>query len=87
MVAHAEGRAALAFGRRPGAGSGRGPQPVLALLNSSMLALLLAGFAGFFFYLGALDLLPESQRMGQRVQAGLATLLGAGLLYAVAQAV
>jgi ZIP family zinc transporter len=56
-------------------------------LNSSMLALLLAGFAGFFFYIGALDLLPESQRMGQRIYAGLATLLGAGLLYAVAQAV
>ena len=56
-------------------------------LDSGTLALLLAGFAGFFFYIGALDLLPESQRMGQRVQAGLATALGAGLLYAVAQAV
>jgi zinc transporter ZupT len=52
-------------------------------LPNNVLALLLAGFAGFFLYLGGVDLLPESQRAGQRIYAGLATLLGAGLLYAV----
>jgi zinc transporter ZupT len=52
-----------------------------------VLALLLAGFAGFFLYLGCVDLLPESQRAGQRIYAGFATLLGAGLLYAVTRIV
>jgi ZIP family zinc transporter len=46
-------------------------------------ALLLASFAGFFLYIGAVDLLPESQRAGAGIKTGLATLLGAGLLYAV----
>jgi zinc transporter ZupT len=51
------------------------------------LALLLAGFTGFFFYIGALDLLPESQRAGTKIWSGLATLLGMGLLYGVSLAV
>jgi ZIP family zinc transporter len=46
-------------------------------------ALLLASFGGFFLYIGAVDLLPESQRAGAGIQTGLATLLGAGFLYAV----
>jgi zinc transporter ZupT len=50
------------------------------------LALLLAGFTGFFFYIGALDLLPESQRAGTKIWSGLATLLGVGLLYGVSLA-
>ena len=51
----------------------------------AMLALLLAGFGGFFLYIGALDLLPESQRAGPRWASGVATLLGAVFLFTVAQ--
>jgi ZIP family zinc transporter len=50
----------------------------------SILALLLAAFAGFFLYIGGLDLLPESQRSGSRVTGGLATLAGAAFLFMVA---
>jgi ZIP family zinc transporter len=46
-------------------------------------ALLLACFAGFFFYIGAVDLLPESQRASAGLKTGLATVLGAALLFAV----
>ena len=46
-------------------------------------ALFLAGFAGFFLYIGAVDLLPESQRAGPGVKTGLATVLGAAVLFAV----
>jgi zinc transporter ZupT len=54
-------------------------------LPAMMLALLLAAFAGFFLYIGALDLLPESQRLGSRVWSGFATLMGAAFLFGVAQ--
>jgi len=54
-------------------------------LPGDILALLLAGFGGFFLYIGALDLLPESQRAGQRWTSGAATLLGAAFLFAVAR--
>ena len=47
----------------------------------SILALLLAGFSGFFLYIGASDLLPESQRAFPRPWTTIATLLGAGTLY------
>jgi ZIP family zinc transporter len=46
-------------------------------------ALFLAGFAGFFLYIGAVDLLPESQRVGPGVKTGIATMAGAALLFAV----
>ena len=46
-------------------------------------ALFLAGFAGFFLYIGAVDLLPESQRADPGVKTGLATVLGAAVLFAV----
>ena len=46
-------------------------------------ALLLAAFGGFFLYIGAVDLLPESQRAGSGLKTGFATLLGALLLFAV----
>jgi zinc transporter ZupT len=46
-------------------------------------SLLLAGFAGFFLYIGAVDLLPESQRAGAGIKTGLATVLGAAMLFAV----
>jgi len=45
------------------------------------LALVLAGFSGFFLYIGASDLLPESQRAFPRPWTTIATLLGAGVLY------
>jgi zinc transporter ZupT len=54
-------------------------------LSPAKLGLLLAGFAGFFLYIGAVDLLPESQRGGGRLGTTLATLLGALFLYAVAR--
>ncbi len=54
-------------------------------LPPDMLALLLAGIAGFFLYIGGLDLLPESQRAGPRWASGAATLLGAAFLFAVVQ--
>jgi zinc transporter ZupT len=47
----------------------------------AILALLLAGFSGFFLYIGASDLLPESQRAFPRPWTTIATLLGAGALY------
>jgi zinc transporter ZupT len=56
------------------------------LVPESVLAAVLAGFCGFFFYVGALDLLPESQRGGFKIWSGFATLLGAGLLYIVSLA-
>ena len=48
----------------------------------AILALLLAGFSGFFLYVGASDLLPESQRAFPRPWTTIATLLGAATLYA-----
>ena len=56
-------------------------------LRADLLGLLLAGLAGFFLYIGAVDLLPESQRAPQRLWSGFATLLGALFLYAVARLV
>ena len=47
----------------------------------AMLALLLAGFSGFFLYIGASVLLPESQRAFPKLWTTIATLLGAGVLY------
>lgn len=47
------------------------------------LALVLAAFAGFFLYIGASDLLPESFQARQKLQTMVATLAGAGLLYIV----
>ena len=55
-------------------------------LSPEKLGLLLAGFAGFFLYIGAVDLLPESQRNGGRLGSTLAVLLGALFLYLVARA-
>jgi len=50
-----------------------------------ILGLLLAGFSGFFLYIGASDLLPESQRAFPRLWTTIATLMGAGLLYLATQ--
>jgi zinc transporter ZupT len=46
------------------------------------LSLILALFAGFFLYIGASDLLPESQHAHPRFFTTLATLLGAATLFA-----
>ena len=54
-------------------------------LDANLLGLLLAGFAGFFLYIGAVDLLPESQRSAGRLWASCSTLLGALFLYGVAR--
>jgi ZIP family zinc transporter len=52
-------------------------------LPQAALALLLAGFAGFFLYIGGMDLLPESQRAGAKIWSGFATLLGAAMIFGV----
>jgi ZIP family zinc transporter len=44
---------------------------------------MLALFAGFFLYIGASDLLPESVHEHPKFLTTLMTLLGAGLLYVV----
>jgi ZIP family zinc transporter len=48
-----------------------------------LLAILLALFCGFFLHIGASGLLPESHRAYPRPATTVATLLGAGFLYAV----
>ncbi|MGB8366153.1 MAG: ZIP family metal transporter [Rhizomicrobium sp.] len=53
--------------------------------SESDLALVLAAFAGFFLYIGASDLLPESFHTHPKMQTTLATLAGAGILYLVVQ--
>ena len=54
-------------------------------LPKDWLALLLAGFSGFFLYIGASNLLPESQRAYPKFWTTAATLLGAAVLYGVTQ--
>jgi ZIP family zinc transporter len=63
--------------------------PVLGALSTlffripaSAIGLVLAVFAGSFLYLGASDLIPESQHRHPRAATTLMTLLGAGVLYA-----
>lgn len=50
--------------------------------SEDTLSVLLALFAGFFLYIGASDLLPESQHAHPRLFTTIATLLGAGVLFA-----
>lgn len=52
-------------------------------LPNAMLAPVLAVFAGFFVYIGASDLLPETLHAHPKFLTTLMTLLGAGLLYVV----
>jgi zinc transporter ZupT len=51
--------------------------------GAGVLAMLLALFCGFFLHIGASGLLPESHRAYPRPATTVATLLGAGFLYAV----
>ena len=47
------------------------------------LAIVIAAFAGFFLYIGASELLPDSHHRHPRAWTTIATLLGAALIYAV----
>ena len=51
--------------------------------TEQQLALVLAAFAGFFVYIGASDLLPDSFAKGSKRAATVAMLAGAGVLYVV----
>ena len=53
---------------------------LLVRLPESDLAIILAMFSGFFLYIGASDLLPESHHAHPRFLTTVATLLGAGTL-------
>jgi zinc transporter ZupT len=66
--------------------------PVLGALTSvaltfpdGMISIILALFAGFFLYIGASDLLPESHHAHPRFFTTLATFAGAATLYGVTQ--
>ncbi len=52
-------------------------------VEKSKLGLLLALFSGFFLYIGASDLLPESQHTHPRRWTTYMTILGMGLMYLV----
>lgn len=53
------------------------------VVPENTLSLILATFAGFFLYIGASDLLPESHHSHPRVLTTVMTLLGALVLYVV----
>jgi zinc transporter ZupT len=66
--------------------------PVVGVLTSmalifpdGMISIILALFAGFFLYIGASDLLPESHHAHPRFFTTLATFAGAATLYGVTQ--
>jgi ZIP family zinc transporter len=66
--------------------------PVLGALSSlafvlpdGMIAVVLAFFAGFFLYIGASDLLPESHHAHPRLFTTVATFAGAATLWGVTQ--
>ena len=54
---------------------------LLFTISEDSLGLLLAVFAGFFLYIGASDLIPESQHQHPKFFTTAMTLLGAGVLY------
>ena len=56
---------------------------LLMMFPPNALSLVLALFSGFFLYIGASDLLPESHHAHPRFFTTLATLAGAGTLYVV----
>jgi ZIP family zinc transporter len=66
--------------------------PIIGALTSlalhfseGMIAVVLALFSGFFLYIGASDLLPESHHAHPRFLTTLATFAGAATLYGVTQ--
>jgi zinc transporter ZupT len=58
---------------------------LLFSVSEESLGLLLALFAGFFLYIGASDLIPESHHQHPKFMTTLMTLLGAAVLYAIIQ--
>jgi ZIP family zinc transporter len=54
-------------------------------LQAPMLGLSLAGIAGFFLYIGARDLLPESYREHQTILTTVMAVLGAVLIFIAVQ--
>ncbi len=50
-------------------------------LSAGSLGIILALFAGFFLYIGASDLLPESHHSHPTIWTSIATILGFGVLY------
>ncbi|MBU6323078.1 MAG: ZIP family metal transporter [Patescibacteria group bacterium] len=56
---------------------------LLFAIPERWLGIVLAVFAGFFLYLSASDLIPESHHRHPRVATTLMTILGAAVLYAV----
>lgn len=56
---------------------------LLVIFPAAMLAIVLAVFSGFFLYIGASDLLPESHHAHPRFFTSFATLLGALCIFAV----
>jgi len=54
---------------------------LLFTLPESSLSLILALFSGFFLYIGASDLLPESHHAHPKMLTTMMTLLGAAVLY------
>jgi len=56
-------------------------------IPENAIGLVLALFAGSFLYLGASDLIPESQHAHPRAATTLMTLLGAAVIYAAVRAV
>jgi zinc transporter ZupT len=56
---------------------------MLFALPESALSIILAIFSGFFLYIGASDLIPESHHAHPKFLTTAMTLLGAGLLYVI----
>jgi ZIP family zinc transporter len=54
---------------------------LLFTLPESALAIILAIFSGFFLYIGASDLIPESHHGHPKFLTTAMTILGAGILY------
>jgi ZIP family zinc transporter len=55
----------------------------LIVVPHSALAMVIAAFAGFFLYIGASELLPDSHHRYPRAWTTVATLLGAALIWSV----
>ena len=53
----------------------------LSAVEDATLGIILALFAGFFLYIGASDLIPESFHAHPKLLTTVMTLLGAALLY------
>jgi ZIP family zinc transporter len=52
-------------------------------VSESVLATILALFAGFFLYIGASDLIPEGHHSHSKILTTVMTLVGAAILYVI----